>query len=245
MEIKDALGLRPIAEAAKRLTDASVDAASAFLSRICLPAAEEFGLLLRDRVHAWRATNLAAIAVKAEQKLLAASLEASAKHAHPRLVGLIVDQGSWTESDEAQELWAGLLASSCTEDGRDDSNLMFVDILGCLSISQVRVFDYACKMATIDVTPAGWLNAGGPIIDLATLKGIANLEDIQRLDRELDHLRTLGILNQNSAGFNILSTDVNLTPSPLGLQMYARCNGHRDPVAFYRQLGRLPPSGAT
>ncbi len=205
MEIKDALGLRPIAEAAKRLTDASVDAASAFLSRICLPAAEEFGLLLRDRVHAWRATNLAAIAVKAEQKLLAASLEASAKHAHPRLVGLIVDQGSWTESDEAQELWAGLLASSCTEDGRD----------------------------------------GGPIIDLATLKGIANLEDIQRLDRELDHLRTLGILNQNSAGFNILSTDVNLTPSPLGLQMYARCNGHRDPVAFYRQLGRLPPSGAT
>jgi hypothetical protein len=45
----DILGIKPIGNAIESLTDGFVSGASAFLSRICLPAAEEFGLLLRDR----------------------------------------------------------------------------------------------------------------------------------------------------------------------------------------------------
>src|ERR1039457_4472912 len=111
----DILGVRPVAKAVDRTTEASLAGASAFLSRICLPAAEEFGLLLRDRVGHWRATNAAKIAAKAEQ------LTAGAKgrlEAHPRLAWQIIEKGSWTDDEVIQNMWAGLLASSCS--GRKD-----------------------------------------------------------------------------------------------------------------------------
>ncbi len=62
----DLLGIKPIADSIHTVTQAVVDGATEFLSRMCLPAAEEFGLLLRDRVSHWRAVNAAKIATKAE-----------------------------------------------------------------------------------------------------------------------------------------------------------------------------------
>jgi hypothetical protein len=67
--ISDILGIKPIAEAVNTLTKASVDGTAAFLGRICLPAAEEFGYLLQDKVRAYRAGNVTKIAAKAEAKL--------------------------------------------------------------------------------------------------------------------------------------------------------------------------------
>lgn len=63
----DIFGIRPLAEAINTLTKGAVDGAGAFLSRICLPAAEEFGLMLRDKVSSWRAKNAVAIIQKAEK----------------------------------------------------------------------------------------------------------------------------------------------------------------------------------
>ena len=51
----DVLGIKPVGEAITTAVKGTVDGAAAFLSRICLPAAEEFGLLLRDRVSHLRA----------------------------------------------------------------------------------------------------------------------------------------------------------------------------------------------
>jgi hypothetical protein len=50
-------------------TKGIIEGAGAFLSKVCLPAAEEMGLLFRDRVSYWRALNLAKILKKAESKL--------------------------------------------------------------------------------------------------------------------------------------------------------------------------------
>jgi len=91
-----------------------VDGAGAFLGRICLPAAEEFGQLLRDRIKYWRAVNASKIAAMAEARLRALNAGKSVQ-AHPRLVGAIIEQGSWTDDEEVQQMWAGLLASSCTQ----------------------------------------------------------------------------------------------------------------------------------
>jgi hypothetical protein len=44
----DILGIKPIADAVNTVTRDAVEGAAAFLSRICLPAAEEYGLLLPD-----------------------------------------------------------------------------------------------------------------------------------------------------------------------------------------------------
>jgi hypothetical protein len=58
MDIKIDTGLKPFGEATKILAQGTVDGASAFLSRICLPAAEEFGIVLKDQVRHWRNQNV-------------------------------------------------------------------------------------------------------------------------------------------------------------------------------------------
>jgi hypothetical protein len=240
MEIKDVLGVGPVAEAGKRVVDSALDAASAFLSRICLPASEEFGLLLRDKVKAWRASNALKIAVKAEH--LHAAIQSTAEtHAHPRLVGQIIEHGSWSDSEEVQTMWAGLLASSCTIDGQDESNLMFIDLLSRLTVSQVRIIDHGCKTARVRKVENGLLYPDDLTCTLDELKAVSLTNDLHRLDRELDHLLSIGLLSRNRAGFHIYQPHtVYLTPSPLALQMYTRCNGVvGDPTHYYARLGTL------
>ena len=65
----DIVGAKSISKTAQKVTDAAIKGMSAFLSRICLPVAREFGLLLQDRVHAWRAPKVVAITQQAEEKM--------------------------------------------------------------------------------------------------------------------------------------------------------------------------------
>ncbi|MDP9313651.1 MAG: Abi-alpha family protein [Chloroflexota bacterium] len=227
----DVLGVKPLADAVNTATTRSFDGASAFLSRICLPAAEEFGLLLRDRVSAWRASNALKITQKAEA-LLNSQKGSENKHAHPRLVAQIMEQGSWIETDELHNLWAGLLTSSCTDDGKDDSNLMFIDLLSRLSASQALMFEHFCENVPLTVTRAGWLLPTAPLsIDMRELQKITNVDDIHRLDRELDHLRALGLID---GGSEMELKLVVASPTTLGLHMYTRCHGYiGDPKDYF------------
>lgn len=217
----DILGIKPIADSINVVTKAIVDGSSEFLSRICMPAAEEFGLLLRDRVSHWRAVNAARMVAKAES-LVKSLPDADKSHAHPRLVSQIIEYGSWTESDEVQKMWAGLLASSCTVDGSDDSNLIFIDTLSRLTLVEVRILEYACRECKKELSQAGWLLAQQFTMSLEQLQSCCGINDFHRIDRELDHLRTLGLI---VGGFDQFSTDADVTPLTFALQMYARCNG--------------------
>jgi hypothetical protein len=80
---QDILGLKSYAEPINKVVDGSIEGASAFLSRICLPAAEEFGFLLKDKVSAWRAKNAINIAYKA-QLLSEERAKKQVLRAHPR-----------------------------------------------------------------------------------------------------------------------------------------------------------------
>jgi len=81
----DIFGIKPYGETLNTVAKGVVEGASAFLGRICLPAAEEFGLLLKDKVSGWRTKNVVAIVQKAEGKLKSISGPEN-KHAHPRIV---------------------------------------------------------------------------------------------------------------------------------------------------------------
>ena len=241
----DLLGIKPIADAAAAVTKASIDGASAFLSRICLPACEELGLLLRDKVSTWRAKNALAIAAMAE-RILESEDTSEGVHGHPRLVGQILEQGAWSDDSTVQELWAGLLASSCDANGNDDSNMMFVDILSRLTVSRVRLLDHACVTATKIVSPGGWLIAQQNYAPIEKVRDVSGIADDQRIDRELDHLRILGLLELVGGGFNPHATDAGLTPTTLALHMYARCHGHRgNPAEYYAVDGVDTESGST
>ena len=229
----DLLGLKPFGKGIEIATKGLIEGATAFLGRICLPAAEELGLLFRDRVNYWRAIQASKIAEKAERKLKSQP-ENEHVHAHPRLVGMAIEYGSWVDADEVQEMWAGLLASSCTKDGKDESNLMFMNLLAQLTTSQARMLSYGCEKSPKRLGSSGLIiNPPGVYVTMAELVSIAGIDDVNRLDRELDHLRTLGLLSigifNNPQGPMI----GDLAPTSLGLQMYVRCQGYTGPPGNY------------
>lgn len=224
-------GLESLGEAANTVAKGTVDGVGAFLGRICLPFAEEYGLYLQDKVKNWRANNFASIAQKAQNKL-EKSGDIDQKFAHPRMVFQIFEHSSWIDNDNVQEMWAGLLASSCTKDGKDDSNLLFINILSQLTTSQVKILNYACMNSTKGLTKAGGIMAAIPLrIELDELNKISGINDFHRLYRELDHLRSLGLI---LVGFSPEHTLPDLAPTPLALHMYVRCQGSlQSPVDYF------------
>lgn len=219
----DILGAKPIADSVHAITKGAVEGAGAFLSRICLPAAEEFGLLIRDKVSAWRAKNLVAMIQRAEE-LLSKDAKLKDSHAHPRLVASVIENGSWADTASVQGLWAGLLTSSCTHDGTDQGNLIFINLLSQISTSEALLFQHLCEVAEKVKSEGGWIGPKSLLnMTISDLQNITGLSEIYRIDLELDHLRTLGL---TEGGFNPYATIATVGPSSLGLQMYVRCQGY-------------------
>lgn len=222
----DILGIKPVGESVKIVTQGTVDGAGAFLSRICLPAAEEFGLLMKDHISGWRAANAVKIAEKAEQKL--ASKNSDAKQANPKLIMKAIEAGSWHDDDLFQEAWAGLLASSCSEDGKDDSNIIFINILEKLTSLQVKILNYICENGSKVISPkSGWPYCKEFIIPFETLINIVGDKNVDphRLDRELDFLRGNELISFNSGFDSDSKHEADITPTPLALHLYIRCQG--------------------
>jgi abortive infection alpha-like protein len=223
----DLLGVKPVADAFNAATQAAIDGASAFLSRICLPAAEEFGFLLQDTVKGWRARNLFRTTKKTERIL--GRLEG--QQAHPRVVAQIVEHSSWTDADDIQEMWAGLLASSCTEDGTDESGLIFVDLLSRMTAREARILRLACQKAKPTFAAGGELFADNVIFWGHELRELVGLTDDYTLQREIAHLHSLELMKGQ---FSIHAQKAILMPSELGLHLFARSSGHRgDPATSY------------
>ena len=220
----DVLGIRPVADAVSHVSKATVDGASSFLSRICLPAAEEFGLLLQDKVRAWRAENAIRVVAKAQAKLEKYAT-AQDSHAHPRLIANVIEEGSWVDDATLQEMWGGLLASSCSPDGQDDSNLIFIGLLKRLTRLQVKLLCYSVEQSKKGVDANGLIAVTDRLmVDIPTVLAIAHVDDVHRVDQELDHLRGSELILE---GFNSASTQANLEPTALALNLYVRCQGYR------------------
>lgn len=238
----DILGVKPIADSVNTVTKGTVDGASAFLSRICLPAAEEFGFLLKDKVSSWRANNAVEIANKA-QMLLEEQAQGLVVSAHPRIIYSTLENGSWAEDDFMQSLWAGLLASSCTSDGKDESNIILINILSQLTSNQAKIIAYICQNANTYMGKGGFIACYSFYKEAEELLEISGIEDIHQLDRELDHLRALELI---TAGFDVDGLTANMTPQSLCLQLFARSQGYvGSPIEFYGATEKKPYKSRT
>lgn len=61
------------------------------------------------------------------------------KRANERVAYDILWNGGWTDDDVCAEYFGGVLASSRSEDGKDDSNIQFTNVIRSLSSSQLRL----------------------------------------------------------------------------------------------------------
>lgn len=216
-------GVKPVADIIPQVTKNTVDEAVAFLAHICPSAAEELGLLLQDEVKARRAMNAVRVVVVAKALFDQYSPNQDV-HAHPGLVAAIIEHGSCSDDETLQKLWGGLLASSCSSNGRDESNLIFVNLLSQLDGLQFRALVYGCDKSEKAVTTDGHIAPSKQLyVDILTLKSITESDDLRRIDRELNHLRDLELL---SSAVDPRVARIDITPTALALNFYVRCHGY-------------------
>jgi hypothetical protein len=233
----DILGIKPIGDAINTTVTKTFEGIEGFLKRVCAPALEEVGLLLKDQVRHWRLNNILKILQKAQDKLEFSDDQLQIK-AHPRVALSIIDNGSLNDNDEVQELWAGLFVSSCTKDGQDDENLIFVDLLKQLTIVEAKILKYSCSNARKILHDNGLLTGDEFEVTCEELFSLTGIKDIHRLDRELDHLRSLELIGHSIGSGGFSSTDdslrADITPTALALNLYIKSQGFNDdPVKFW------------
>lgn len=136
----DLMGITPVAKAVEKATDKTVDGLGSFFGAICMPAAEEFGLLLKDKVAAYRQRNLEKISQKAQKKIEHQKIEISGQ-ANPVLIREVLEEASWCEDEDIQSMWAGLLSVAAGNTAVSDDSLVYTDTLKRLTPFQARLIN--------------------------------------------------------------------------------------------------------
>jgi PilZ domain len=221
-----------------------IAAAVGFLGRICPGGAQEIGQLLGGRLSNDKLANALSIALKVEN-LLAFELATDRLHADPGLVVRILEDGSCTDEDWLKHFWGGLLATSCAVDGKDESSLVFVELLSQLTTFPVRILTVVCTRATKFMAESGSISAKPLACKIEELMLTTGSRGLQ-FERDLERLSELGLIEKRDSNSpTLLACDeTNITPSTLGLQLFARCNGHRGSLRdFYAADSRQSGSG--
>ncbi len=236
----DILGLKPVSDAIKLTMEKSFEAAGAILRRICLPAAEEFGLMLQDKVRYWRLKNIVNFIEKTEGKLEFRENKLELK-AHPRLVNSILENVSWQENDKIQDLWAGLLASSCSANQINDDNIIYIEILKQLTPSEANIIEYWSQHSEVDIDEASITRpTKGILMSAKEFFQVVNSEDLDKLNSEINHLKGLDLIQEGmglASGFFYREGNpelqMGLKITPLALNLFVKGQGYPNNIKSY------------
>lgn len=252
----DLLGIKPLAKAVEKATERSVDGIGSFFGAICMPAAEEFGLLLRDRVATYRIKNLDAIAAKTKEKLQHQRSEPSGD-ANPMLIKQVIEEASWASDSTVQSMWAGLLAGAAATTASADDSLIYTDTLKRLTPFQAHLINKAygdprcCSVVTPGAHKEGLsFHPENPLVysatdilklfpgDLGTIVPIHQTTHESVLARKDDWGIAISRFRPQIDGLVTLglihevsflrggSEGIKMEPSLKGLDFYMRCLGY-------------------
>lgn len=211
-----------------------MEKALGFLSRLCPESTQEMTHLMHVGLGSMCVANAVQLVLNAESRL-DAEPDGDKMHANPQTVLRIIADGSWADEDWIRELWVGLLVASSAVDAADQLGPDFADRLSQLAPVHVRIFKASC-------TEAEKHNFGDDRVAARplsrTVKEIQQITGVQshtKIESDVIHLAALGLLESAvRARSFLLQDEINLTPSSLSLELYARCNGHRGNVQdFY------------
>jgi hypothetical protein len=208
-----------------------------FLCRICQAAASEAILLFGGELSGPRTENALEIALGAEL-LLGFEPHADRMRADPQLVASILRNGSWADDDLIKRLWKGLMTSSCTLEGTDQSNKDFVDALFNITPAQGLIFVAGCQRV-MELTPKiGDLPSTRIILGPEEITRITDMTDRSRIATNLSYLYNLGLIESNYDFTSYVpAQSFDITPSRLGLKLFNQCKG-----SFLKPCSRLDKS---
>jgi hypothetical protein len=203
-----------------------------FLSRICPGKAQIVGQLVLERLSNHKLANAIEIVLRAESLLESVH---DGLRADSGVVVRILEDGSGTEEDWLRHLWAGLLSTSCGVGGKDQLNPAFIGLFSQLTTFPVRILTVVCTRATKVLEESGSISAEPLACNIEELTITTKSRGVQT-ERDLERLSELGLIEKgDSNSLTLLASDeVYITPTGLGLELLARCNGHRGPLRnFY------------
>jgi hypothetical protein len=195
-----------------------------FLCRLCQAQAHDSILLFGGELDHPRTEKAMWIVHRAE-KLLASQPHPERLRAHPQLITSILKHGSWAD-DFTEHLWAGLLASSCTVDGTDESNTVFVDLLVNFTFHQSRIF-VAGSIQALELMAGTNDPSSTPIVlTPEQMIRLTGMYDLSRLATSMSYLFTSGIIEKRFDLTSYIPMDkFDITPTRLGLDLFRRCQG--------------------
>ncbi len=216
-----------------------------FLSQICPEGAEEIGQLLKGRLGSHKLTNAIEIALRA-QNLLADEPAKDELRAESRLVVRILEDGSCTDEGWLKHFWGGLLATSCTADGIGELSSVLVELFSQLTTYPVRILVVVCTRATKILAESGLIFAKPLACKIEELMQTTGSRGVQ-VERDLTRLCELGLIEKKATGSPTLlqNDDVLVTPTCLGLQLFAHCNGQRGSLRAFYGLDSTGTGGRT
>lgn len=201
--------------------------AFAFLSRICSGGAEEIGEWVQTRASSHKILNAVSIALKAES-LLGPGAASGKLHVNPMVAVRILEVGSSTDEDWLHRFWAGLLITSLSANGKGKTNLEFVELFSQLTTIPLRIFTVVCTRAAKVVSESGIVFAEALTCNVDELASTVGARGPQ-MERELEALSGLQLIERRSVNTSALlkSSETYITPTSLGLELFALCNGHQ------------------
>lgn len=245
----DIFGLGEYGAALKIAVEKGFAGAEAILSRICLPAAEEFGQLVKDRVRLWRLNNAIKVIQKAGDKISFGE-DGFKLEAHPKVVLGIIEGSSLEEDENLQNMWAGLLAATALQqNAKNDTNILFVEILKKLTINQATIINFICTNCKKVKDENGLFWAEHIELSENEIYQITGSTDFYRIDAELDQLVNMGLIqggsltDQHGAGFcfNYGKRAAQLEPSALALNLFVKCHGYNGSVIDFFPITQIAP----
>ncbi|HUB30883.1 MAG TPA: PilZ domain-containing protein [Terracidiphilus sp.] len=219
--------------------------ALAFLRSISPTAIDDVERLLREGLSNFRVASAMEIALTAE-RILSFGPVPERMRAPASIVLRILEEGSWADAEATQHLWAGLLATSCSLSGTDESNLIFVNLLCQLTSTHVRLLTAACAKATKFVAGVERISSRPITLTARDMLHITGSRDLIRIHRDLEYLSDVGLLTAvvKTQSFSPIE-GTQIAPTSLGMQLFARCNGYRGATQEPLDVPSSPLSNGT
>jgi hypothetical protein len=196
-----------------------------FVCRLCPSITPDDIQALGKELDEARTRSAIEIALKAEM-LLAQEPDADDMHAHPQIVASILRNGSWSGDNSMQQLWAGLLVSSCTAEGTNESNRDFIELLVQVTETQARILVAGCKRARESMSGVEGERSKEIIITPEEMIQITGMYDAYRIATEVSYLYNFGLLEKVFDFTTYTSKEkFDITPSKLGLELFKVCRG--------------------
>lgn len=205
-----------------------------FLSTLCPDSTQELTHLMHVGLGSMCVANAVQLVLSAEV-MLSAEPDGDKMHANPQTVLRIIADGSWADEDWIRQLWIGLLVASCAVETEDQMDQDFADRLSQLAPVHVRIFKAACAESEKHNFGDDRVAARPLSRTVKEIQQITGVQSHTKIESDVIHLAALGLLEPAvRARSFLLQDEINLTPSSLGLDLYARCHGHRGNVQdFY------------